>query len=61
MSAGIYFRDLPQENFTYCAPVGDVGLWESHRDLVGAFASSLLSDWTLDLETWESMGKSEED
>ena len=49
MSAGIYFRDLPRENFTYCAPVGDVGLWEFHRDLVGAFFSSSFSEWTLAL------------
>ena len=49
MSAGIYFRDPPRENFMYCALVGDVGLWESHRDLVGAFFSSSLSEWTLAL------------
>ena len=61
MSARIYFRDPPCENFTYCAPVCDVGLWESHRDLVGVIDSSLLSEWTLDLETWESIGKSEEE
>ena len=61
MSAGIYFRDLPRENFTYCAPVGDVGLWESHRDLVGSFVSSSLSEWMLDLDTWENTAKAEEE
>ena len=61
MSAGIYFCAPPWEKFAYCAPVGDVGLWESHRDLVDSFASSSISDRTLDLDAWKNTGKEEGD
>ena len=61
MSARIYFHAPPLENFAYCTPVGDVSLWESHRHLVGSFASSLLSEWTLDMDTWENTVKAEEE
>ena len=57
MSASIYFRAPPQENFAYCAPVGDVILWEYHQYLVGYFASSSILDWTLALDAWENTGK----
>ena len=61
MYAGIYFCDPSRDNFSYCAPLGDVGLWESHRDLVGSFVSSSLSEWMLDMETWENTAKAEEE
>ena len=61
MSDGIYFRVPPRENFSYCAPVGDVGLWASHRDLVVTFSSSSLLGWTLALDTWKNTGELEEE
>ena len=36
-------------------------LWESHRVLLGSFASSSLSEWTLDLETWDNTAEAEEE
>ena len=36
-----------------------MGLWESHRDLVESFASSSISDRTLDLDAWKNTGKEE--
>ena len=61
VSAGIYFQDPPKENFVYCVPVGDVGLLESHQDLVVSFASYYISKWTLDMNTWENTGEVEEE
>ena len=51
----------PWGKFAYCAPVGDVGMWVSHRDLVVSFFSYSLSEWTLDLNTWENTGEAEEE
>ena len=36
-------------------------MWESHRDLVVSFVSSSLSEWMLDMETWENTAKAEEE
>ena len=36
-------------------------LWESHQDLVVSFASYSLSEWTLDLNIWDTTGEAEED
>ena len=58
---GIYFRYPPRENFAYCAPVGDVGMWTSHWDLVVSFSSSSISEWTLALNTWDNTGEAEEE
>ena len=38
-----------------------MGLWASHQDLVVSFGSSSLSEWTLDLNTWENTWEAEED
>ena len=61
MSVGIYFCTPPREKFSYCAPVGDVGLLESHWDLIISFAISSIFEWTLYLNIWENTGESEEE
>ena len=38
-----------------------MGLWASHWDLKVSFASSSLSEWMLDLNTWENMGEAEKE
>ena len=60
VSARIYFRDPPEKNFSYCDPVGDAGLWGSHRELMGSFVSSSISEWTLALNNWENTEEVEE-
>ena len=52
MSAEVYFLSPPWDNLAYCSPVGDVGMWVYHRDLMVFFASSYLSELTLALNTW---------
>ena len=61
VSTKIYFQALPWENLAYCAPVGDVGMWVSHWELVVSFPSSSLSEKMLALNTWENMREAEED
>ena len=61
VSYKMYFQAPPWENFSYCAPVGDVGLWASHYDLVVSFSSSSLSESILDLNTWDNMGEAKEE
>ena len=61
VSSGIYFKVPPWENFAYCDPVGEVGMWVYHRYLVLSFANSSISEWTLDMNTSENMRKAEED
>ena len=54
LSSEIYFCASPWEYCAYCDPVGDVSLWASHWDLVVPFATSLLSEWKMVLDTWEN-------
>ena len=51
--AGIYFK-TSRENITYCSPVGNVALFESHRGAITAYLGRLVSDWTVDLKTWNT-------
>ena len=61
----IYFW-TPRENIVHCFPVDNVELLDLHRDVIAAFTGSLVSDWTVALNTWnttrdlEETGRSEE-
>ena len=50
----------------HCFTVGYVELFDLHCNAIAAFPGSLVSDWTLDLNTWittrdlEDTGRSEE-
>ena len=41
--AGIYLK-MSRENITYFYPVGNVELFDSHRDSITTFLGSLVSD-----------------
>ena len=51
--AGIYFQ-MARENIAYYFWVGNVALFDSHRDAITAFPGSSVSDWTVALNTWNT-------
>ena len=57
--AGIYFKTL-RENIAYCSPVGNVVLFDSHHYVITTFPGSLVSDWTMALNTWNTTRDSED-
>ena len=63
--AGIYLQ-TPRENIAHCFPVGDVALFDSHHGAIADFPGKSVSDWTVDLNTWnnnrepEDAGRSED-
>ena len=51
LEASIYFW-TPRGNILHCFLVWDVALFDLHRDAIAAFPGSLVSDWTVALNTW---------
>ena len=57
---------MPREYIVHCFLVGYVALFGSHRNVIAAFPGSLVSDWTVVLNNWnttsdlEDTGRSEE-
>ena len=51
---------MPSDNISHCFPVGNVALFDSHRDAIATFPGSSVSDWTMALNNWNTTRQSED-
>ena len=58
--AGIYLQKA-REIITYLSPVGNVALFNFHCNTITAFLESLVYDWNVSLNTWNTNNDSEEE
>ena len=56
---GIYLK-TSRGKIAYFSLVGNVALFDSRRNFITAFPGSLVSDWTVALNTWNTTRDSED-